>query len=277
VLAVLGDLVDDIVVTLAGPVELASDTEARIRRRRGGSAANVAAVAAGRGAAVRFLGQVGDDRLGRLLVDELGATGVDVGSVRFAGATGSIVVLVDDRGERHMLTDRGAAVLLGSPNPAWLDDVTALHVPLYSFAAEPLATTSRALVGWCHGRDVAVSIDLSSVALLEALGPDTLAALLAASRPAMVFANADEAALAGPLDGLAATVVVKRGAAGAVVHRPGEPPVAVPCRAVYEGRDTTGAGDAFAAGFLATAGWRADPLAAAAAGHAAAAALIAAR
>ena len=45
-LATVGDLVEDVVVRLGGPIHVASDTEAVIERRRGGSAANVAAVAA---------------------------------------------------------------------------------------------------------------------------------------------------------------------------------------------------------------------------------------
>ncbi|RLE21703.1 MAG: sugar kinase, partial [Actinobacteria bacterium] len=46
-LATLGDLVEDIVVRHDGPINDASDTIATITRRRGGSAANVASVAAG--------------------------------------------------------------------------------------------------------------------------------------------------------------------------------------------------------------------------------------
>jgi len=117
-IATLGDLVDDIVVHLDGPVQLGSDTSSTIRRRRGGSAANFAATVCALGHQARFLGQVGADAIGTMLVDELAATGVDVTAVQRGGTTGSIVVLVDDSGERHMLTDRGASALLGHVDAA---------------------------------------------------------------------------------------------------------------------------------------------------------------
>ena len=99
-------MVDDIVVHRRGPIRVGTDTPAQIRRRRGGSAANVAVTAAqltGRG---RFFGQVGDDAPGELLVRALDAAHVDTRFVRRGGRTGAIVVLVDDDGERSFLTDR---------------------------------------------------------------------------------------------------------------------------------------------------------------------------
>ena len=83
-------------VVLGGPIQLASDTESRIVRRRGGSAANVAATAAANGWPVRFLGQVGNDTIGTALVDELSAGGVDTRFVVHDGSTGTIIVLVDE-------------------------------------------------------------------------------------------------------------------------------------------------------------------------------------
>ena len=67
-LAVVGDLLEDIVVRIDATPTLGTDTPARIQRRRGGSAANVAACAARAGAPVRFIGCVGDDDLGDQLV-----------------------------------------------------------------------------------------------------------------------------------------------------------------------------------------------------------------
>ena len=122
-LATLGDLVEDVIVRFDGPVNVASDTPARISRRRGGSAANVAVAAAGLGHAARFLGQVGSDAIGSALLAEMAADGVDVAMVRRAGSTGTIVALVDQTGERSMLTDRRACIDLCDPDPSWLDGV----------------------------------------------------------------------------------------------------------------------------------------------------------
>jgi len=111
-LATLGDLVEDIVVRHDGLINEASDTAAQITRRLGGSAANVSAATARLGYGSRFLGQVGTDAIGRALVDELNDEGVDVSAVRRSGTTGTIVALVDQTGERSMLTDRRACLNL---------------------------------------------------------------------------------------------------------------------------------------------------------------------
>jgi sugar/nucleoside kinase (ribokinase family) len=274
IVATLGDLVDDIVVHLDGPVQLGSDTSSTIRRRRGGSAANFAVTVCALGFRARFLGQIGSDAIGEVLVDELAAAGVDVAAVQRGGTTGSIVVLVDDAGERHMLTDRGASTMLGHAETAWLDDVSVLHVPLYSFATPPLSDAARSLVDIAHTRGVPVSVDLSSTALIGALGAAAVADLLATLRPAVVFANDEEArALGQSLDTVASRslVVVKAGADAARLLLPGRSPVEVPAVAVSHVVDTTGAGDAFAAGFLTAPAWQSDPVAACRAGHATAA------
>ena len=276
-LATLGDLVDDIAVRV-GPINVASDTDATIVRRRGGSAANVAASAARITGASRFLGQVGTDAIGAALLDELDGDGVDVGFVRREGRTGTIVVLVDGDGERTMLVDRGSARELADPQSAWLDDVDVLHVPFYSLAFGPIADTATTLVGWAQERRIAVSVDASSVAVLEGYGIAAAGDQIAELRPHVVFANADEAEVLGieaPFAG--AITFVKRGAGPATVFVPGGGSHDVAATAVAGAPDTTGAGDAFAAGVLTFEAWRDDPVAACAAGHASAGHVLAAR
>jgi sugar/nucleoside kinase (ribokinase family) len=276
-LAVVGDLVEDVVVRLEGPIHLASDTSAAITRRLGGSAANVAAAAAHLGHASRFLGQVGDDPPGRRLVAELSALGVDTDHVRTAGDTGTIVVLVDPAGERTMLTDRRACLELTGPDPTWLAGVDVLHVPMYSLVDGPLGVTATRLVGWCHERGIDVSIDVSSVAVVEARGRDATRQLLASLEPAVVFANGPEALALGVAGAVGAAVtVVKRGSDPVVLHVPGADPVEIPAVAIDRVSDSTGAGDAFAAGFL-TASWRTDPVAACERAHRAAAGVLGGR
>lgn len=74
VLATLGDLVEDVVIRVDDPINVASDTAAHIRRRRGGSAANVAATAARLGFPARFVGAVSIDVSSVALIEELGAS-----------------------------------------------------------------------------------------------------------------------------------------------------------------------------------------------------------
>lgn len=273
VLATLGDLVEDVVVRVDDPVNVATDTDAHITRRRGGSAANVAAAAARSGHRARFIGQVGDDPIGAALIDDLAADGVDTSFVRRGGRTGTIAVLVDTTGERTMLTDRGACTDLDPPEPMWLEGVATLHVPMYSLVGEPLATTATTTIGWARDRDIDVSIDVSSVALIEAGGAAVVLASLRRLDPAVVFANADEARALGITGAIArAVTVVKRGAASAEVFVADER-YEVPATPVAAVGDTTGAGDAFAAGFL-SADWRDDVVAATHAGHRSAAAAI---
>jgi len=277
-IAALGDLVEDIVVGLAGPINAASDTPATIVRRRGGSAANVAASIARLGGSARFLGQVGADAIGVTLTDELERDGVDVAHVRRAGSTGTIVALIDPSGERSMLTDRRACADLTDPDPAWLDGVTVLHVPFYSLAGGDLAVTAATLIEWAQTRGVAVSIDASSSAVLREFGRTEARALIEALAPDVVFANADEAAeldVIGAVGG--ALTVVKHGASPTVVHPNSGATFVVPAIRIAAPSDTTGAGDAFAAGFLVALDRREDPDAACVAAHRAAVALLTSR
>jgi sugar/nucleoside kinase (ribokinase family) len=252
-LGAVGDLVEDVVVHLLEAVNVASDTRSVVTRRRGGSAANMIEAACIAGGRARFIGQVGHDPTGRWLTEQLEAVGADV-VVRWRGRTGTIVVLVDPSGERTMLADRAACIELSDPDPAWLDGLHTLHIPYYSLVGEPLATTTTTLAGWANDRDIRVSVDASSAALLQHDGADAALDRIAALHPQIVLANELEAGVLGAglhpdrLGG--ATVVVKRGAAPAIVLRSGCEPLHVPGVRLDDVRDTTGAGDAFAAGLL---------------------------
>ena len=224
-LVVLGDLMVDVVTRISGPLARGSDTPAEIAVRGGGSGANVAAWAAWLGTPVVFGCRVGDDERGRAAVAEL--RGVDVrAAVDPARPTGTCVVLVEPGGERTMLPDAGA-------NDGPLPDVEPgdhLHVVGYALVREGPRASALAAIERAHAAGVTVSVDPSSWALLRpgAIPPVDL-----------LLANADEAAR---LDG--GEMVVKLGPDGArwgEVRVPAEPVAVV---------DTTGAGDAFAAGFL---------------------------
>ena len=105
-LLVIGDVIDDIIVVPEHAIRPNTDTNARIEKTLGGSAANVAAWAASSGASVQFLGCVGRDDLARN-ESNFAAAGVSARFQTSQRPTGSIVVLVD-RDSRSMLTDRGA-------------------------------------------------------------------------------------------------------------------------------------------------------------------------
>ena len=244
-LAVVGDLVEDVVVWPDGPVQRGSDTPSRVFRSRGGSAANVAAAAAPY-VPTRFLGCVGADPLGDRLVESLADAGVDVRAQR-RGRTGTIVVLVDPDGERTFLPDRAAAADLGPVPAGELDDVALLHVPAYGLDGGRTAVTVRSLLQTATARRVPVSLDASSWAVLRSIGD--FAEVVRRVQPIVLFANADEAReLPLPLPGT--TVVVKDGPRPTAVLLADGGTLQVPVPTVQDVRDSTGAGDAFAAGWL---------------------------
>jgi sugar/nucleoside kinase (ribokinase family) len=276
-LGCVGDLLEDIVVHVLGTVNHASDTDARVIHRRGGSAANVVDAACRAGHPARLIAQVGDDPTGEWLCRDLTNLGADL-CVRREGRTGSIVVLVHHDGERTMLADRAAAIELSDPDPTWLDHLHTLHIPYYSLAVQPLGATATTLARWAHERGIAVSIDASSASVLESEGVAVAVERIASCNPTVVLANELEAATIGdaltPARLGGATVVVKRGADPADVLLPDGSVHTVPAITLEGVTDTTGAGDAFAAGFLHAFAQHGDAVKATEHGHRVAAAAV---
>ena len=263
-IGVVGDLVEDIAVRLHSAVNVASDTAADIRRRRGGSAANTAVAVARLGRRSRFIGQVGDDSVGTMLIEALIGEGVEA-AVRRGGDSGTIVVLIDSSGERTMLADRGTCTALTDPDPAWVDGLQVLHVPVYSLVGEPLTSTTLTLIGWARERGVQVSIDAASAAVIVERGVARTLADLTSISPDVLLCNELEAAALGGLDALTAigarATVIKHGPRPATVVGSGGRLTEVDALPIEAVGDTTGAGDAFAAGFLVAWADGADPAA----------------
>ena len=279
-LCAVGDLVEDVVVWLSGPPGVGTDVEAQVFRRRGGSAANVAALCASNGTESRFVGQVGDDALGERLIASLRAAGVDVRVEQggIGSRTGTVVVLVAPDGERTMLTDRGSALDLAVVDDRWLDDVDVLHLPSYSLTAGPLAQTAIELARRARAREALLSVDASSIATLEELGCGRYLDLLADLQPDVLLMNGAEAELLDISDRApkgVALAVIHRGGESATAMDGGGPIAEVAPAPVSAATDTTGAGDAFAAGFLPALRGGASVDSAMAAGHACAARTLA--
>jgi len=252
-LCCIGDLVEDIVVWVARPPEVGTDTPAEIKRSRGGSAANVAALAASVGGSSRFIGRVGDDAVGHQLAEELRQDGVEL-AVEFIGRTGTVIVIVDPTAERTMLPDRGAATELEAVPEGALDGVAWLHVPGYSLLAEPLAGTTMKLIATATAAAIPVSVDASSTGLVSDFGVGSFVDRIDAMQPRVLFCNRDEATLLGvgpgrPLPGATLTII-KGGADPTVAVAANGASQELPVPPVPNVVDTTGAGDAFAAGYL---------------------------
>jgi sugar/nucleoside kinase (ribokinase family) len=240
----LGDLLLDVIVRLEGPIAEDTDTYGRTRVGAGGQAANVAAWVAALGGKARFVGKRAQDAAGRLVAEELVQRGVDLVGPEVESGTGTVVSIATPDGRRTMLSDRGVATKLAANEVQrpWFAECERLHLPAYSLVARPIRDAAIAAAASAPS----ISIDLSSTAALEASGVDSFSATVVELGPDIVFANEEESALVGELD--VATLVIKRGARGCLVRTGGadfEYP-AEPADVV----DSTGAGDAFAAGFL---------------------------
>jgi ribokinase len=240
VICVLGDANLDVIVCPSGPVAEETDTPSRISVGAGGQAANVAAWITALGGRARLIAARGTDPVSRLVAEDLVRRGVDLAGPVIEGSTGVVVSLSDNGASRSMLTDRGVGPLLGASamRDEWFVGCTGLHLPAYSLVREPVAGAALAAAR----RLPRLSVDLSSTAVLAEYGVDRFRALLTRLRPHVVFGNEAEAALIGDLPG--ADLVVKLGPRG--VRAGGRVHAARPVRAV----DSTGAGDAFAAGYL---------------------------
>jgi sugar/nucleoside kinase (ribokinase family) len=241
----LGDLTLDVLVRLAAPVAVGGDTDAEIRLAPGGQAANVAAWASALGATARFVGKRGDDEAGRLALAGLEARGVEaVGPV--GGRNAVVCSLVTPDGERSMASDRGASAELQADEiePSWLDGCDHLFVSGYALARAPSRQTVRRAVELARAAGATVSVDLSSWIAIRDTGRAAFREAVEALAPDAVFANEDEEReLGGPLPGPA--WIVKRGARGCSFD--GEERPAHPVEHVV---DSTGAGDALAAGWI---------------------------
>jgi ribokinase len=257
---VLGDLVLDVVLAPAGPLRRGTDVAGRVSFRQGGSAATTARWLARLGTEVALVTAVGDDGLGEALVAHLESLGVTVHALRIRGArTGRLGVLVEEDGERSFVADRGAIQRLSprSLDPRWFGGLDLLHLPAYSLVGDTLAAAASRAARLARQGGAAVSIDLASAGFLAAEGPARILGRVAEIGPDVLLATHAEAEAAVQGDRpagllrLAPLVVVKEGAHGAAVYVRGVPePLGVPTLPAGA-RDTTGAGDAFDAGFLA--------------------------
>jgi ribokinase len=255
-IVVLGDVMVDVLTRLSAPLAPGSDAPAVIRFHGGGSAANTAAWLAEAGAEPVLVGRVGADERGRDARDELRAAGVDARLVADPELpTGTCVVLVGPDGERTMAPDAGANDALTDADLA--DELLAsaehLHVAGYALLRPGSRPAARAAISRALSHGMTVSVDPSSAALLS---PEFLDH---AEGAGLLLPNAEEArmlsgegeperaarALATRFD----KVVVTLGADGAL-WTDGRDSVRAEAIPVEAAVDSTGAGDAFAAGLL---------------------------
>jgi ribokinase len=254
---VVGDVMVDVIAWLDDPIARGSDAPARISFGAGGSAANVAAWLAAAGASPVLVGCVGDDARGREARSSLLAAGVEVRLITDpVHPTGTCVVIVEPGGERTMFPDAGAndALAPGDLPEELFAGGGHLHVPGYGLLREGSRPAARSAIERAHHHGMTVSVDPSSTALLSPAFFDL------ANGAGLLLPNAEEARILSGKDepGPAARrlskrfpeVVVTLGGDGAL-WTDGRALCRVPAVAGVTVSDSTGAGDAFAAGLIA--------------------------
>jgi sugar/nucleoside kinase (ribokinase family) len=270
----LGKLVADQVLELSAPLVVGGQQRVVRTATAGGAPANVTANLARLGVPARLAGWAGADPLADGLLAELAQRGIDLAVVRRGRAPLS-TVLVHPEGERTLLSDGGE----GGLEPAdvrreWVADAAVLHLDGYDLLRFPSAL--RASADMAHDARVPVSVDVAAASRIRAHGVEDYVDLLAGLRADLLLCNAAEAevlGLAAELPEWAPDLVMVHAGAAPTRVLSRRAPCQVPVDPLPAGwlRDTTGCGDAFAAGVLA--GWRSGSSISDAvrAGHAAAA------
>jgi sugar/nucleoside kinase (ribokinase family) len=233
------------------------------REVSGGSAGNTAAGLAAMGIRTGFIGQVADDELGAIYKHDIQAQGVDflVPARSDVGATARCLILVTPDAQRTMNTFLGAAQMLEAKDVDLAvvasAGITYLEGYLWDPAAPRAAMEAAIDAARAAGRKVAFTL---SDSFCISRHRDSFLKLIEDGRIDILFANeAEITELAGEADFDAAvaavspkvpTLVVTRSEKGAIAVA-GSERASVPAEPIERLVDTTGAGDLFAAGFLA--------------------------
>jgi sugar/nucleoside kinase (ribokinase family) len=269
----VGDLMVDVAVD-APALARGGDVAGSVRLGPGGSAANVAGWAVAGGGRARLVAGRGDDLAGRLLAAALEEREIELWPRGPVGPVSGAMLVVTEAGERTFVADPGANLGLGEGEAAGaVEGAGAVFVSGYPMRRAPTRRAAMAAAAAAARAGVPAVVDAASWPLLEGGAGEPV--LAAAALAGTLVANREEAAtLAGRPDPRAAgavlagrvgTVVVKCGADGVVVCVGDQAPRPIPAPAA-DPVDVTGAGDAFAAGYLLARAGGADPAEAAAAG-----------
>ncbi len=229
----------------------------------GGSAANTLAGLAGMGCKCAFIGQVAQDQLGEVFAHDVRALGIDYATPVHVGETPTArcLILVTPDGQRTMNTFLGASQFLPASalDPKVIQDAAVLYLEGYLWDPQEPRAAMRAAIDAARSAGRKVAFTLSDAFVIDRHRGDFLD-LLDKGQIDILFANEAEICSLAQIDDFEGAVaaiaaklpmlVVTRSAHGAIAVHEGQR-FAVAAEAIDKVVDTTGAGDLFAAGFLA--------------------------
>lgn len=267
----IGDIALDVIVKLDidggregfTSLRYGSDTPSQVITRGGGAAANVASWLTTVDVLPELIARVGDDPVGEALVTELEIQGVRCHRRTIAElSTGSVVVLVDRSGERTMLPDSGANAGLGAKDLPELKGFHAAYISGYALFNQKSHSGVLEIFSQLQGAGVPIIFDPASVGTMSTFGDrDAIINLLPTSdvmvlneSEARFLSQLDKARLEEVLHELtkfAKLVIIKRNELGAFAIDSATGHTFSDRQPRREPVDTTGAGDSFAAGFIA--------------------------
>jgi sugar/nucleoside kinase (ribokinase family) len=284
----IGDIMLDVTAVIGKPIVEGLETRASISTFGGGAAANVASWLVAANTPSYLITRVGDDAAGKAVLDQLDQLGVAHSDKVVAGKnTGVVIVIVGNDGERTMFPDSGANAGLGVADLPELSEFSAVYLSGYPLINPQSNPGVLEIVEVLRKEKLPIIFDPATVGVLLEVGVARVRQWLEFMD--VVVLNEEEAqfitGFANPIEAAAdllkivPTVVIKRGSNGALAQQRDGSLIQIPALPTTV-VNTTGAGDAFAAGFIsiwAQDGQLADALAAGAKLAAECVALIGAR
>jgi len=255
----IGDVMLDVVVGLQAPINYGEDTPSKITTHGGGAAGNVASWITRTGAGASIVARVGNDSAGAALISEFDDLGVDHSTlIKTNDATGVVVILVDKKAERTMFPETGAnsgLVLSDLPSLAGFD---AVYVSGYALLNPRSRAGVLEMIAAIKSAGLPIFYDTVTVGAMKEVDRELIQSWL----PLMdyVLPNEEEALYVADAENidtaldtllkLCPAVIIKRGSGGATAQVQGGTRIDIDAIKTVVA-DTTGAGDSFAAGFIA--------------------------
>jgi sugar/nucleoside kinase (ribokinase family) len=254
----IGDAALDVIVKMQTEINVGSDTTSHISMHGGGAAANTATWLSELGHSVYFSCRLGDDAAGHAIASEFDLWKIEHRKKFLENEkTGVVVVLVDNKGERTMFPDSGANSGISESDLPSLQGFDAAYLSGYSLFNPASTSGVLQMVNEIKKASIPLIFDPASVGTMMSFGRERAIENLAPMDIAIM--NEDEAryiadchSLHDALQYITSIVpiaVIKTGSSGAIAQIRGEEPVTSHIDAI-NAVDTTGAGDAFAAGFI---------------------------